>query len=153
MSTYKTVEDLQQCINNKGTLIFYEIDTTIFDEINMDVCQIVLDRPHQFNINLCDSTINTAEIMNDNMTYVLYPMDDKGVSKQSLFNFGMSLGTIDEYCGVEFVRVMVNHGWIELILIMPLCLKGISRENIKYKSPLICLPKRYHRGEISRKQM
>ena len=48
------LEDLQQCNNNKGTLIFDEIDTTIFDEINMDACQIVLDRPHQFNINLCD---------------------------------------------------------------------------------------------------
>ena len=112
LGTYKTVEDLQQCINNKGTLIFNEIDTTIFDEINMDACQIVLDRPHQFNINLCDSMMNTAEIMNDNMTYVLYPMEDKGVSKQSSFNFGMSLGTTYEYYGVKFVLVMVTHGWI-----------------------------------------
>ena len=72
--------------------------------------------------------MNTAEIIYDNMTYVLYPMDDKGVSKQSSFNFGMSLGTTDEYYGVEFVLVMGNHGWIGLVIMMPLCLKGISRE-------------------------
>ena len=142
LGTYKTVEDLQQCNNNKGTLIFYEIDTTIFDEINMDACQIVLDRPHEFNINLCDIMMNTAEIMNDNMTYVLYPMEDKVVSKQSSFNFGMSLGTTDEYYGVKFVLVMVTHGWIGLVLMMSFCLKDISKEEVKYKSSLICLPKK-----------
>ena len=57
----------------------------------MDACQIILDRPHQFNINLCDSMMNTAEIMNDNMAYVLYPMDDKGVSKQSSLTLGCLL--------------------------------------------------------------
>ena len=107
------------------------------DEINMDACQIVLDRSHQFNMNLCDSMMNTDEIMNDNMTYVLYPMDDKCVSKQSSFNCGMSFVMTNEYYGVKFVLVMVNHGWIELVLMIPLCLKGILREEIKYKSPLI----------------
>ena len=37
---------------------------------------------------------------------------------------------------------MINHGWIGLVLMMSLCLKGISREEVKYKSPLICLPKK-----------
>ena len=91
----------------------------------------------QFNINLCDSMMNTAEIMNDNMTYVLYPMDDKGVSEQSSFNFGMFLDTTDEYYGVKFVFVMVNQ--VVVGLIKKLSLQDLEDE-FRYKIPVSLLP-------------
>ena len=139
LDTYKTVDDLQQWSNYKDTLIF--VDSTIFDEINIDACQIVLNRSCQFDlfdINSCDSVMDTTEFMNDNVTYVLYPMEDKGVSMRS-FKFGVSVSTINGFreFGLNSMLVMFDQDVVGLIQMISL---QDLEEEFKYKIPVRRLP-------------
>lgn len=103
-----------------------DMNTITFDEIDVDVGKIVLYKPYPFDLNLCHkSREKTTELMNDSMTDIVYPSNDKGVLISSLF----------AVCGVT----MVNHDVIGLTQV--LSLQNIDLvEEFRYKVPLRPFP-------------